>query len=196
MLESVFPADACVVRYGPVAAARGAGCLLACAAIIAYAIVAPGHVIGHVILALLAAGLAWTELRKGARREAAFAVDQAGIYFGSEAIKDRVPWRANLEVIGALPPYLVCDPPRSFSDGVEAQGRGAWRWTRPPSWCSVESAPSAAGGVRHDWSSAFIIAGQPTVDPRRRDGDRVSGRSPFPGSGRLSAGQRARRPGR
>jgi hypothetical protein len=96
MLESVFPADAYLVRFGKLAAARGAGCLLAGAAVIAYAILAHGHVIGDVLLTILAAGVAGygvTELRKAARREVAFAVDQAGIYFGSEAIKDRVPWQ-------------------------------------------------------------------------------------------------------
>jgi hypothetical protein len=96
MIESGFPADAYLVRYGGVAAARGASCLLAAAAIIADAILVHGHIIGDVLLALLAAGVAWygvTELRKAARREVALAVDQAGIYFGSETLKDRVPWR-------------------------------------------------------------------------------------------------------
>jgi hypothetical protein len=87
--------DAYVVRYGGRGMLRGLAGLLVTVVIVAYCVAYPRSVVSQVIGFLLAAGVlvaSLAELRKASRREIVFAVHQGGVYFGSEAIKDDVPW--------------------------------------------------------------------------------------------------------
>jgi hypothetical protein len=90
-----FPPDAYVVRYGGRAALRAVGCLLGALAIVGFVIVSHKSVVATVIALILAAvliGVAGVDLGKVARREVVFAMHQGGVYFGSDAFKDSVPW--------------------------------------------------------------------------------------------------------
>ena len=90
-----MPPDAYVVRYGGRGMLRGLAGLLVTAAIVAYCVVYPRSVVSQIIGFVFAAGILFAslvELRKAGRREIVFAVHPGGVYFGSDVIKDDVPW--------------------------------------------------------------------------------------------------------
>ena len=90
-----FDPAAYVVRYGGRARLRAVACLLGGLAIIGFVVFVHKSVVAVVIaliIALILLGVAALDLGKVVGREVAFAVHQGGVYFGSEAVKDNVPW--------------------------------------------------------------------------------------------------------
>jgi hypothetical protein len=95
MTMPAFSPDAYVVRYGGRGLLRGLGGLVAAAAIVIFCLVYPRSVLSQVIGFLFAAGVLFAslvELRKATSRDVVFAVHAGGVYFGSDLIKDDVPW--------------------------------------------------------------------------------------------------------
>ncbi len=90
-----FGSDAYVVRYGGRAVLRAIACLLGGVAIIIFVIFAHKSLVAVVIALIIAVVLlavAGVDLGKVVGREVAFAVHQGGVYFGSDSVKDNVPW--------------------------------------------------------------------------------------------------------
>ena len=84
-----------VVRYGGRAALRAVACLLGGVAIICFVILVHKSLVAVVIALIIAVvllGVAAAGLGKVVGREVAFAVHPGGVYFGSAAVKDNVPW--------------------------------------------------------------------------------------------------------
>lgn len=89
-----FSADAYVLRYGWLAAARAASySVMAVVLVIQARTFHDDFGIGFfLILALWLAGYAVVELRRAVSRAVVFAVDQAGISFGTNGVQELVPW--------------------------------------------------------------------------------------------------------
>jgi len=92
-----FSADAYVVRYGWPAASRAVSCLIVAAVLVVQYLQEPHHDVGGwfippLVVSLVLLGSAVFELRRVASRVVVFAVDQAGIYFGTKGVQELVPW--------------------------------------------------------------------------------------------------------
>jgi hypothetical protein len=97
MIETgpAFDPGAYVVQFGGRELVRAVGCLLGGLAVIVLAILGHKAVLTDVIAALVAAvliGVGIADLGNVIRRRVAFAVHQGGVYFGSDRVKDNVPW--------------------------------------------------------------------------------------------------------
>ena len=90
-----FEPGAYIVRYGGRLVLRAVACLLGGLAIIVFVVLMHKSVVAVVIaliIALVLLGVAGVDLGKVTGREVAFAVHRGGVYFGSDPVKDNVPW--------------------------------------------------------------------------------------------------------
>jgi hypothetical protein len=94
-LEPVFAPGSYVVRYGRRGVLGTLAGLLVAIAVTTWTFASGRPVLTDLVCLAFDAGLLialGTDLSRAARREIQFAVHQGGVYFGSDRIKDDVPW--------------------------------------------------------------------------------------------------------
>jgi hypothetical protein len=160
-LDQDFGPDAYVVRYGGLGVVRGLACLLGAVAIVVFtyafrhSAVSQGFAIFFgIIIALIGAG----ELRKAARREIMFAVHAGGVYFGSDNVKDNVPWNQVRAV------ELFTERQTGFKSNskwrcVGVRSVGTRQYQRPGNGPAASALPQAAVNYYVDANRADVLPG-------------------------------------
>ncbi len=158
--EPVFGLDAYVVRYGRRGVLGTLAGLLACVAVTIWVFASGRPVIADVIALLVDAGLLLTlatDLSRAARREIQFAVHQGGVYFGSDRVKDDVPW-SRISAVEFFRETTQGSKARTVYRCVGVRASGTRQLRRPGNGAAAQPVPERS-------LKYLISAGRPDLIP-------------------------------